>query len=165
MTRPDRATAVAALAILLAVFPVACGDDEGAAPAVRVGDLTVTKVFAGSYGATTAAAYLQISNDGEADRLTGVSSPDAGSVEPMGAMSAGSTTAVDGSGPVDVEIPAGGSVSFTPGGAHLMLEDLRAPLDAGDTLRLRLTFEHAPPVELAARVVDVAEIPDLMAAE
>jgi copper(I)-binding protein len=40
-----------------------------------------------------------------------------------------------------VAIPAGKSVELKPGGYHVMLVDLVAPLKEGDTVPLKLTFE------------------------
>ena len=38
-------------------------------------------------------------------------------------------------------LPAGKSVDLTPGGYHMMLFDLKGPLNAGDVVPLTLTFE------------------------
>ncbi len=37
-----------------------------------------------------------------------------------------------------VKVPAGGELVLSPGGHHLMLIDLKAPLREGDTVKLRL---------------------------
>ncbi|HVA36311.1 MAG TPA: copper chaperone PCu(A)C [Candidatus Dormibacteraeota bacterium] len=42
-----------------------------------------------------------------------------------------------------VLIPAGGAVTFQPGGYHIMLMGLDHELKAGQTFRCRLRFEHA----------------------
>ena len=42
-----------------------------------------------------------------------------------------------------LEIPAGGSVELKPGGYHIMLMGLKAPLKKGDMIMLELKFEHA----------------------
>ena len=42
-----------------------------------------------------------------------------------------------------VEIPAGETVEFKPGGHHIMLIDLVEPLKLGDTFELTLMFEKA----------------------
>lgn len=39
-----------------------------------------------------------------------------------------------------VELSAGRSESFAPGGRHVMLVDLRHPLNVGDNVRITLTF-------------------------
>lgn len=40
-------------------------------------------------------------------------------------------------------IPAGSSVELKPGGTHIMLMGLEAPLPEGDSLRLTLRFEKS----------------------
>jgi copper(I)-binding protein len=165
------AVAVVAVAVLGVVLAACGGDDgtDGPEPVATTGDLTIRDAFVGTFGATSAALYLVIDNSGEVDDvLVGASSPDAATVAPMGAMAPGSTSPADGAGVVGADataIPAGGSLGLGPGGAHLMVEGLRAPLEPGDTLRLRLEFEHAPAVDLDAEVVDVADIPDRMAGD
>lgn len=49
-------------------------------------------------------------------------------------------------------LPAGETVALEPGGNHLMLLGVKAPLVAGDTVALTLTFETSPPLELTAAV-------------
>jgi copper(I)-binding protein len=167
VNRALRSALLASALVALALGPTACGDD-GAGPTattVTSGDLTVSRAFAGSYGATTAAAYLTITNSGAEDALLSVTSPGATAVEPMGGMAADGTGDGVGRAEGGTPIPADGTVAFTPGGTHLMVEGLAAPVAAGDTLRLRLEFEHAPALEVEASVVDVADIPDLMAGE
>ena len=40
-----------------------------------------------------------------------------------------------------IDVPAGTQVRLQPGGLHVMLIDLQAPLSAGDTVSLTLVFE------------------------
>ena len=57
--------------------------------------------------------------------------------------------------PVDsIELPAGEEVSLEPGGYHIMLLDLVAPLEVGDTFEITLTFENAGEVTVTAEVRD-----------
>lgn len=49
-------------------------------------------------------------------------------------------------------LPAGEAVTLKPGGNHLMLMGVTAPLKAGDTVSLTLTFEHAQPLGVQAVV-------------
>ena len=58
---------------------------------------------------------------------------------------------------VALEIPAGGSVDLKPGGYHIMLMGLKAPLKKGGMVMLQLKFEHAGLVDVMANVGDVAE--------
>ncbi len=99
-----------------------------------------------------AAAYMTLTSP-SADRLTAVATPQAG-------MAMLHTTAHD----ADVmrmrdadglDLPAGRPVVLAPGGTHVMLGDLPAPLKAGQTVVLSLTFAHAPPLEVRAAVLPI----------
>lgn len=55
--------------------------------------------------------------------------------------------------PVDrIAVPAGGTVALEPGGYHVMLLDLAAPLQIGAELRVTLVFEQAGEVVVTAEV-------------
>ena len=51
-----------------------------------------------------------------------------------------------------IDVPAGNSVTLKPGGYHLMLTDLKAPLKEGDLVKLTLVFEKAGEIEVEATV-------------
>jgi copper(I)-binding protein len=104
-------------------------------------------------GATTAAAYLTLTNSGAAaDRLLGATTSAARAVEIH-------THVVDGGlhrmvRVAELTLPAGEAVRLEPGGLHLMLVDLAAPLAAGTTVALSLRFASAATLELEVPVVD-----------
>lgn len=107
-------------------------------------------------GQSDGAAYLTIMNHGDqGDRLLAVSTPAAEAVELH------STTNVNGVAHMQretsLEIPVHGTIRFQPGGYHLMLVGLKAPLKVGDTLKLTLKFEHAGVVELKVPVKAVGQ--------
>ncbi len=54
----------------------------------------------------------------------------------------------------ELAVPPGASVLLEPGGAHLMLIDLAAPLAPGTKVALSLRFAAAGTVELEVPVVD-----------
>ncbi len=57
--------------------------------------------------------------------------------------------------PVDrIEVPAGETVALEPGGYHIMLLELAAPLEAGTTLEVTLTFEEGGEQVVTADVRD-----------
>lgn len=96
--------------------------------------------------------FFTLTNAGKkADRLLAASSPAAGSVEihqskvENGVMQMRAVTK-------GVALPVGKPVAFAPGGLHLMLFDLRAPLVAGEKVPVTLTFEHAGAVKTALQV-------------
>ena len=51
-----------------------------------------------------------------------------------------------------VMVPAGESVTFKPGGLHIMLVDLKQDLKAGDTFTLTLQFEKAGEISVQVEV-------------
>jgi copper(I)-binding protein len=98
------------------------------------------------------AAYVTITNGGATDdTLLSVSSPAA-----TMAMVHQSTT--DPSGltamlPVSqLVVPAGGTVTFQPGGYHVMLDGIPPETAVGSTIELDLVFEHAGRITVQATV-------------
>ena len=142
------------LALVLAAMP-ACAV-MAQAPPVQVSGAWVR---ATAPHQDEAAAYMTLTSR-EADRLTGLSSAQAG-------MAMLHTTSHDhgpGMGDADVmrmretdgiDLPAGQAVVLAPGGTHVMLGGLRAPLRAGQVVVLTLSFAHSPPVEVQASVLPI----------
>lgn len=94
--------------------------------------------------ATTGVAYVTLQGGAQADALTGASTPIAAAAQ--------AHETIDDNGvmrmravPV-VPIPPGQTVTFAPGGYHIMLTGLKRPLTAGQAFALTLTFAHAAPV-------------------
>lgn len=102
------------------------------------------------------AGYLAIENSGpKADRLVAITSPDFARVEMHDTVSEGGMkkmVKLDG-----VDIAAGSTLEFTPGGKHLMLFDPTKPLKNGDSVKMTLTFAQLGPMEANFVVLD--EIP------
>jgi copper(I)-binding protein len=98
-----------------------------------------------------AAGYFVVTGGGQADALIGASSPVAGSVEMH-------ETTTDASGmtgmhPISrVEVAAGATVSFQPGGYHLMFMELSGTIAVGGTVQIELTFEKAGKITVQAEV-------------
>ena len=115
------------------------------APALEVRDAWAR---ATAPGQTSGAVYATLDNRGPDDRLTGAATDRAAM-----AMVHKSET-VDGVARMrmagDVPIASGSTVVLAPGGTHIMLEGLKAPLVAGETLPLELRFANG-----GARKVDV----------
>jgi copper(I)-binding protein len=103
-------------------------------------------------GAKVAAGYMKITS-GAADRLIGAASPAAARVELHVTTKQGDVMRMREVKAYD--IPAGGSFALEPGGAHLMLVDLKAPLKEGARVPMTLRFERAGEVktELAVRAL------------
>ena len=122
-----------------------------AAPAMAQVTVTDAWTRATAPGAKIAAGYLTIKNAGKTpDKLVSASSPAAGKVETHVTVKDGDVfrmREVKG-----YDIPAGGSFELKPGGAHLMLMDVKAPLKEGDKVPLTLRFEHAGEVKTELQV-------------
>lgn len=58
-----------------------------------------------------------------------------------------------------LELPAGKSVRFEPGGRHLMLTGLQRDMPAGTNFPLTLRFSRAGDIEVNVRVVPVQDAP------
>jgi len=102
-------------------------------------------------GAKTAAVYMTLSNKGGGDdRLVAVTTPAAGAAEVHTMTTENGVMRMRPAGPLDVK--AGGSVVLKPGGLHVMLMDLKAPLVAGQRFPLSLTFEKAGKIDVTATV-------------
>lgn len=105
-------------------------------------------------GQPVGGAYMKIVNKGAADRLLSATTAVAAAVQMH-------TMAMDGDvmtmREVDaVDLPAGQTVEFKPGGFHLMLMGLKAPLKNGDKFPMTLKFEKAGKVEVMVHVEPVA---------
>jgi copper(I)-binding protein len=162
-----RITTIAAVLVAAASLGLAaCGDDDDAgttAASTTAEAVSVSGPWARVTApeAKTSAAYMTItSKDG--DVLTNASVPAdiAGmaqlhetttSGESMDSMDGESMSAMKGMKEVEqIDIPAGGSVQLKPGGYHIMLMELAAPIAAGDTVPVTLTFEKAGEVTVDA---------------
>jgi periplasmic copper chaperone A len=128
-------------------------------PGVMASDVMVMQAFARASATSTATSgvvYMTLMNHGAAtDKLLSISttaadmamlheSVEEGGIAKMKDMS-------------DLEIPAGESVEMKPGGLHIMLMGLGAPLKKGDSVKLTLQFEHAGNVDVDAKIGDVAQ--------
>jgi copper(I)-binding protein len=101
-------------------------------------------------GQRVGGAYLEIANSGAADKLLSVRGDVAESVQ-LHTMALQDNVMhmreVDG-----IELPAGGKVALAPGGLHIMLVGLKAPLQAGASFPLTLKFVHAGEVKVDVKV-------------
>ncbi|MEZ4641694.1 MAG: copper chaperone PCu(A)C [Chloroflexota bacterium] len=97
------------------------------------------------------AAYLVITNNGRsAQQLVRVETTAANTAEIHETQMDGDLMQMR---PVEaVEILAGETVQLKPGGEHIMLMGLTAPLVAGDTIMLTLTFDSGATLEVEAMV-------------
>ncbi|MGK9063779.1 copper chaperone PCu(A)C [Stutzerimonas chloritidismutans] len=105
--------------------------------------------------APTGAVYFTLHNPGDAeDRLIGVKTPRAEKAELHAHIHEGDLMRmerIDG-----VTVPPGGDVQFKPGGNHVMLFNLNAPLVAGEQFPLTLIFRDAGEIETEVTIRDQA---------
>jgi copper(I)-binding protein len=124
---------------------------------VKAGDLVITQAWtrATPGGAKTGGGFLTIENKGSApDKLIGASADGAGKIEVHEmAMNDGvmKMRPVEGG----LTIDPGKTVKLAPGGLHLMMMDLKAPLKQGDTMAVTLQFEKAGKVAVTLDVQGV----------
>lgn len=131
-----------------------CGLALIASPAFAAQTVAVSDAWvrATPNGATTAAAYLTVTNKGSApDRLIGGDSPAARTVQ-VHEMSMSNGVMHMGEVKGGAVIAPGGVLKLQPGGWHLMLIGLKAPLAAGSTVSVTLRFEKAGAIKLTLPV-------------
>jgi copper(I)-binding protein len=124
----------------------------GPAQAQDAGSLKLEAPWSRAAGAgRTGAGYLTIRNTGStADRLVSARAGIARAVELHTHLHEGGVMRMR---PVPaIEVPAGETVTLGPGGLHLMLLELRAPLNQGEAVPVTLVFERAGEVEVRLAV-------------
>jgi copper(I)-binding protein len=141
------------VAVLLLLVAAGCAPLPATSPAAGPG-IAVEGAFARpspSEGGTGGAFMTIANNSGAADRLIRASSPAAKMVEIH--------ETIDDNGVMKMrpvaggfEIPAGGKLELKPGGKHIMLMGLTAPLTEGGEVEITLTFEKAGEVTVKAPV-------------
>jgi len=108
-------------------------------------------------GQPTGGAYLTLTNKGPADRLLSISANVGERVELHSMAMEGDVMRMR---QVDtIDLPAGRTVELKPGGLHIMLLGLKAPLKAGDTFPMTLTFEKAGAIDVVVNVEAVQAAP------
>ncbi len=147
---------ISALVALLLPVAAAAGD-------YTVGELVVTDPIAFETAATaqSGAGYLSISNNGpSADRLIGIeaSFPRVMVHDTVVENEVSKMVHLDG-----VEIAAGETVTFAPGGKHVMFMGLDGdPFEVGEEIATTLVFENAGRLEV---VFNVEARPDVHGAD
>jgi periplasmic copper chaperone A len=123
---------------------------DGATPGV-----VVTKAWARATppGATTAAVYITIENQGDTpDRVLTITSPIAASVMLHETIEEGGVSQMR---MMSGDIAPGAMLEMKPGGAHIMLMGLTGPLRRGETISVILDFEKAEDLTVEAKVAPI----------
>jgi len=106
--------------------------------------------------ARNSAAFMTIHNAGSADRLIATSGDVAERVELHTHMMEGDIMKMR---QVEaVEVPANAMAELQPGGFHIMLIGLKAPLKEGDRFPLTLTFEDAGEITVEVAVEAISSM-------
>lgn len=124
----------ATLALILSL--AACGQDGQ--PDIQLGNAWARP----TRGDAPGAVYVAINNKGEADdRLVGAFTDHSAMamVHQSELVDGVATMRMAG----EINIPAGSRIEMVPGGTHIMLEGLRAPLKTGDQFELVLKFRKS----------------------
>jgi copper(I)-binding protein len=99
--------------------------------------------------AQTGAAYFTVES-ATPDRLVAVSTPAADKAELHNMTTEGGVMKMRPLAGID--LPAGQAVTLKPGGTHVMLMGLKAPLQAGQSVPMTLTFEKSGKREITVTV-------------
>ncbi|MFD6062450.1 copper chaperone PCu(A)C [Rhodococcus wratislaviensis] len=150
-----RRTAVAG-GVCAALLLAGCSsttDDQAAA--TEADTVTVSDQWVKAADTGMSAAFAQLSNTGDQDvRIVSVTSPASTRMElhEIATGADGATVMREKQG--GITIAANGTHPLAPGGDHLMLMDLTAPLTPGVTTTFTLTFEDGSTTAFDAQVRD-----------
>jgi copper(I)-binding protein len=127
------------------ILLTACGNKKHA-------DFAVRDAFVRTTPLKTSAGYVIINSKKDTqDALVAVTADWAGKIEihnvtqiDDGVME---MNAVD-----RADIPARGKLALRPGGMHIMIFDLKEPLNVGETRKATLQFQNSPPMDVVFKV-------------
>ncbi len=145
-----------ALRIVAARDARVADDASKASEVVKAGTLVVRDAFARATpdGVDIAAAYMKIENSGDqADTLLSVTFANAGATEIHQTLKDGDVSRMR-AVPEGIVIPGKSPVTLEPGGLHVMLRNLRAPLREGERVDAVLQFRNGGAVPVRFEVRD-----------
>ncbi len=146
-SRRARGVRAAVAACALALLATGCGLRAIAAPSVELTSAYVPQPR--TAGLTS--AYLDIHNNGAADRLIGARASVGGHVTlrvPVGNSPAAMKTVPA------IAIPSGATVRLLPDSSHLLITGATGRMTGGKDITLTLTFAHAGSMSVPAMVTD-----------
>jgi copper(I)-binding protein len=117
----------------------------------KAGSIEIEHPWARATATANGAIYMELENKGGApDKLVAASTPAAEKAELHTHLMENGIARMR---PVDaIEVTPGSPTVLRPGGLHVMLMGLKAPLKVGDTITVTLTFEKAGKVEVTVPV-------------
>jgi copper(I)-binding protein len=144
--------------VLVVVVVSGCGSGDAPEPPATEGVRLRDGIVVQPVTDDVAAGYVTITNDADQpDTLLEVITPIAGSAEVH--------ASVEEDGMVHMRhhpnlvVPPLGDVDLAPGGFHLMLQALNAPIAAGDTVEMTFRFSGAGAVTAPFPVVRYQDLP------
>ncbi len=150
------------ITLVLALVLVGCSSPNAAPPAAPQVSVegAWTRTTTGAKDPTMTAVFLTIVNPGSADvRLVGADCARAGVVQIHDMVTVDGRLVmqqVEGG----VVVPSGSHLHLTPGGKHIMLMQLPAPLRVGERVALTLHFSDGASVDVSAPVKEFVEEED-----
>ena len=138
--------------LLAAVALATCATTGALAHEFKLGAISIGHPYARATapGQPTGGAYLRLVNKGPDERLLSASSAIAERVELHSMKMEGDVMRMREVGTLD--LPSGQTIDLKPGGLHLMLTGLKAPLKSGDRFPLTLKFEKGGEVVVTVNV-------------
>lgn len=120
------------------------------------GSLSASNPAVGANPGDSAALYVELDNDGATDTLLSArcNCSDTTSLH-LTEDRDGILLMVESDA---IGLPGQTRTELRPGGSHVMLEDLEAPLTAGSTVEVTLSFERSPELVLEVPVVALEEL-------
>jgi copper(I)-binding protein len=149
--------AISATLLVGALAATACAERTDRIPVATAGDLSIYDAYAPASAAPDVASlYFTVVNGGTVDdTLLGIRLVD-GTAELHDVVTDGGLTRMQ--HVPALPIPAGGTARLAPGGYHVMLTELRAPLEVGQTVPVALVFARGGTVRFAVPVLTYTEV-------
>lgn len=131
------------------ILLTACGQGQGAKPQIEV-----TNAWARpTRGDAPGAVYVSIENKGDGDdRLVSVMTDEAAMAMIHQTELSNGVARMRMAG--EINVPAGEHIEMVPGGTHIMLEGLRAPLRTGSSFQMVLKFRESGDEKVTVKVAE-----------
>ncbi|AII11206.1 copper chaperone PCu(A)C [Rhodococcus opacus] len=155
MTRSSLGYTLTAGAVCVGLLVAGCSSSPQTPSATQADSVTVTDQWVKAADSGMTSAFAELANTGPGDvRIVSASSPASTRMElhEMAPGEGGSMAMRQ--KPDGVVVPANGTHSISPGGDHLMLMDITAPLTPGTIATFTLTFEDGSTTSFDAAVRD-----------
>jgi copper(I)-binding protein len=139
-----------------ALLPVVLTVAAHAGEVARLGPIEIDTPWARATIGTArpGAAYVTFRNTGDQlEKLVGISTPAAAHPEVHEMTQEGDVMKMRPAGPL--EIPPGEEVHLEPRGMHMMLMQLRQPLEEGESIPITFTFREAGEITVSAPIASL----------